>query len=151
MASKGGRPTKLDDALLETLDAIADNQWSIKDACAAIGISEDTWRRWEVSAHDDDLHVRFRGMAARVRAGAGAKVDDLAWGVLREVLQDEKAPRADRMTAATNALRLRTAHRVELTGKDGGPIRTGPDLSKLSDAELRTLRKLTAKAEGSET
>lgn len=35
--------------------------------------------------------------------------------------------------------------RVEHTGKDGGPIET-VDLTKLSDEELQTLRRLTAKA-----
>jgi hypothetical protein len=147
------RPTKLNAALLDKLEEIADDQWTIKAAADAIDIGESTWRRWEADvANEDDLAVAFRALAARVRAGAGAKLDDLAWGAIREVLEDPNASRAEKVQAATNALRLRTAHRVELTGAGGGPIRSaGPDLSKLSTKELRQLRELTAKAEGSES
>lgn len=144
-----GRPTKLTRELLDTLELIADDQWSIRDACMAIGIGETTWRRWEAdpTPDPDPLLVEFRALAARVRVGSGDKIEGAAWGVLREVLEDDKAPRAERITAATNALRLRTAHRVEVSGPDGGPIPTGkPDLSKLSEEELLELHRLTAKA-----
>lgn len=145
------RPSKLTVALIAKLEPIAGNGWTLKQVCREIGIDDDTWRSWENREPGDDTHTRFLGLAARVRAGMGVAVNDLAWGTLREVIEDPDAPRADRIAAATNALRLQTAHRVELTGANGGPIRSaGPDLSKLTDAELRQLRELTAKAEGSD-
>lgn len=144
-----GRPTKLSAALITKLEAIADDQWSIKDACNTLGIGETTWRRWEADPTPDPSPelAAFRSLAARVRAGSGDKIEGAAWGVLREVLEDVEAPRGERITAATNALRLRTAHRVEVSGPDGGPIPTArPDLSQLTDAELLELHRLTTKA-----
>lgn len=144
------RPTKLDEDLIAKLDEIADDQWSIKDACAAIGIGETTWRRWENSDSDDDLVAAFRRVAARVRSSSGEKLDQLAWGTLRGAMEDPGARVSDKVTAAAAALRLRTAHRVELTGRGGGPVESRTmdlDLSKLSTSELRTLHELTSKAE----
>jgi len=143
------RPTKLTPALLDKLDPIAADAWSIREACAAVGISEATWRRWEVSATADELHVRFREIAAVTRAASGAKVEELAWGVLRAVMEDDDARPADRVAAAGTTLRLRTPSRMELTGRDGVPVAAPPahDLSVLSLDELRTLHTLMAKVE----
>lgn len=137
VAPMTGRPSKLNATLLAKLDAIADDQWSIRDACDQLDIGETTWRRWEADDSADDLAVEFRRLAARVRAGAGAKIDDLAWGALREVLENDgewvEGPDGEReyvrgssdatkVAAAAAVLRLRTAHKVELTGAGGGPV-----------------------------
>lgn len=116
------RPKKLTDELLTKLDEIAADGLTIKEVCTRIGISEDSWRRWELSDEKDELAERFRGLAARVRAGMGRATDDLAWGALREVLADASTRASDKIAAAATILRLRTAHRVELTGRDGGPV-----------------------------
>jgi len=144
------RPSKLTDDLLDQLDVIADDAWSIREACAALSIGEATWRRWEVDTAPTSLGSRFQQLAARVRHASGTKADELAWGVLREVMEDVSARPADRIAAATAALRLRTAQRVELTGRNGIPMQPPTpsiDLSKLGRDELRTLLEITAKAE----
>ncbi len=143
----GGRPTKLTPALLKKLEEVAGNGWTLKEVCYHIGISDDTWRSWENRESDTENHERFLVLATRVRAGMGAAIDDLAWGVLREAMDDPSVKAGDRITAATNALRLRTAHRVEVSGPDGGPIPgVAPDLSRLSASELAQLHALTRKA-----
>lgn len=116
------RPSKLTPALADQLETICDDQWSIKDACGTLGIDESTWRRWEASTAEDDLHVRFRTLATRVRASAGSKIDDLAWGTLRKVLEDPEVRASDLVAAASAILRLRTAHKVEVSGANGGAI-----------------------------
>jgi len=153
------RPSKLTAALLDTLEPIAQDAWSVREACAAIGVTEGTWRRWETSANGDELHVRFRELAERTRAASGLKVDELAWGVLRRVMEDESARDADRIAAAATALRLRNAQRVELTGRDGQPLEAAADhaatararlkagLDRLAPDELRELHSLTVKME----
>lgn len=149
---KGGRPTKLSVNVLDQLEDIAGSVLTIKEACTKIGIDPATWYRWEANPNDTDELVRFRGLAARVRTGAGARTDELAWGVLRTEMENPEARPSDRIAAAQAALRLRTAHRVELTGADGGPIRSaGPDLSKLSPVELRELKRITEKAIGGDS
>lgn len=115
-------PSKLTTALCDKLDTVADKGWTLKEICRHLSISDDAWRNWENREPDGELHERFIGMAARVRAGQGSATDDLAWGVLREVAEDIEARHSDRLAAATAILRLRTAHRVELTGKDGGAV-----------------------------
>lgn len=136
----GGRPSKLTRTLLDKLEAVADDQWSIKAAATSLGVSETTWRRWEADPSDEALLVEFRTLAARVRNGAGAKIDDLAWGALRSVLEDPMSRPGDKITAATNALRLRTPHKVELSGKDGDPIRLAHLSEGAQDAARRFLR-----------
>lgn len=118
-------PSKLTAALLTKLEAVTDQGWTLKAVCAHLGISDDSWRSWENRVPDegDDLHVRFLGLAARVRAGMGSATDDMAWGVLREVAEDPALKPSDRLAAAQAILRLRIPHRVELTGKDGGAVR----------------------------
>lgn len=118
------RPTKLTPALLTKLESIADDGLTLKEACRGLGIDEKTWRRWEAVASDDSP---FRPLAARVRAGMGSATDDMAWGVLREVAEDVEARASDRLAAAQAILRLRTAHRVELTGVGGGPVEVSVD------------------------
>lgn len=127
---------KLTPQLLTKLDAIADDGLTIKEVCHHIGIAPRTWRNWEARTDSTDLLDSFRPMAARVRAGLGSATDELAWGVLREVAEDATARASDRVTAAQAILRLRTAHRVELSGRDGGPIET----ADVSDARALLLR-----------
>lgn len=135
--------TKLDEALIEKLDAVADEGLTIKEACRKIGIEPRTFRRWEALEGDEPLLVSFRPLAARVRAGMGSATDDLAWGVLREVAEDAKAKTTDRLAAATAILRLRTAHKVELTGKDGGAVAV--DVSGARDLLAAGLERLKPK------
>lgn len=118
---KKGRPSKLTPELLEQLEAIADDCWSIRDACERLDISERTWRHWAAGG-GGELVSAFLPLAARVRAGASEKTDELAWGALRRVLQDDTASHRDLIAAAGTVLRLRTAQRVELTGHAGGPV-----------------------------
>lgn len=112
----GGRPTKLTKALVAKLQTIADDGLALNEACRKLGISTEAWRRWENNGRDDELHTLFRGLAARVRAGMGSATDDMAWGVLREVAEDPLARPSDRLAAAQAILRLRSTHKVELSG-----------------------------------
>lgn len=143
-----GRPSKLTEELLAQLAEAAGSDATIKETCAMVGISQAAWYLWESRGGDDPLINRFVELAAQVRAGAGKRIDDRAWGVLGEVMADETARPSDRIAAASNALRLRTAHRVELSGPGGGPIQAGPtlDLSRLDLEERRQLLELAQKA-----
>lgn len=105
-------PSKLDAALLAKLDQIADEGLTLAEVCNKLGIGITTWRRWEAN----ESNVEFRSMAARVRAGMGSATDDLAWGVLREVAEDTTCRPSDRLAAAQAILRLRTAHKIEVSG-----------------------------------
>ncbi len=115
--------TKLTKALLTTLESIADEGLTLKEVCKQLDIDVKTWRKWEAT----QAHDAFVPLAVRVRAGMGSATDDMAWGVLREVAEDSEARSADRLAAATAILRLRTAHKIELTGKDGGAIDVSVD------------------------
>lgn len=140
-------PTKLTKAMLEKLDEVADDGLTLKEVCAYLGIGTTTFYRWEAR----EEHEEFRGMAARVRAGMGSATDDLAWGTLRAVLEAEgewvEGPdgkqvyvhgttTSEKVAAAQAILRLRTAHKVELTGKDGGPV-------EIDDARNRLIEGLS--------
>jgi len=129
-------PSKLDDALVANLDGIADDGLTIKEVCKAIGIEPRTFRNWEArGATGEEPYDSFLPLAARVRAGMGSATDDMAWGVLREVAEDPQARASDRLAAATAILRLRTAHRVELTGKDGAPLTLAALAQRAADDE----------------
>ncbi len=140
--------SKLTAVLVAKLDAVADDGLTIKEVCSAIGIEPRTFRRWEALEGDAPLLVSFRPLAARVRAGMGSATDDMAWGVLREVAEDGEARTADRLAAATAILRLRTAHKVELTGKDGGAVEV--DVSGARDLLIAGLERLKPKPDGAE-
>ena len=129
--------SKLDAKMVAKLEAIADDGMTLKDLCSKLGIGIPTWRRWEASDSDDQHVVAFRPLAARVRAGMGSAIDDMAWGVLREVAEDPLSRPSDRLAAAQAILRLRTAHRVEVTGKDGGPLEVSIDARAALDDLLR--------------
>lgn len=142
------RPTKLTATLLDKLEAIADDGRSLKSVCAHIDIETDTFRSWESLPDDHPNVARFHGLAARVRARANAGMLDKCDGVIVTALDDPDVKPAEKAALAIQYKRLVGPQRVELSGPDGGPIRSaGPDLSKLSAAELRTLRELTSKAE----
>lgn len=143
---------KLTTELLAKLDKIADDGLTIKEVCSHIGISPRTWRNWEANTNSTELLDSFRPLAARVRAGMGTATDDLAWGVLREVADNTEARDSDRINAALAILRLRTAHRIEVTGRNGGHIQIGPaiDLNQLTADEIEILMRLTEKAQSKE-
>jgi hypothetical protein len=113
------RPSKLTEDVLYKLDEIADDGLTLTEVCQHIGIGLTTWRSWEATQPEDSA---FRGLAARVRAGMGSATDELAWGTLRQVMEDQSARPGDRVSAATAVLRLRTPHRVEHSGPNGGPV-----------------------------
>lgn len=107
---------KLTKALLKKLESVADDGLTIKEVCAEIGIAPRTWRNWESRAAEGGLLDSFMPLAARVRAGMGSATDDMAWGVLKEVAEDPLARPSDRLAAAQAILRLRSTHKVEISG-----------------------------------
>lgn len=133
-----GRPTKrTDETVKRILDAI-ENGASDKAASLAAGIAESTFYLW---MKDDSFSEGVARARARAVSKAEAQVfggNPMAWltrGPGRKFANPDEA--------------WTDASRVELSGPNGGPIRSaGPDLSKLTTAELRQLRELTAKAEG---
>lgn len=140
------RPTKLTRDLLDKLDTIAGDAWSIEDACAQLSIAEATWHSWrrDAEAGAGGMKAEFLTLAARV----GPKRRELAWGAIRTVLENPAARDSDRVSAALGILRLdhTTRAAIELTGADGAPLTERPDLSKLTTDELVQLRDLMAKA-----
>ena len=149
-----GRPLKLTNRLLTELNEIADDAWSINDACAYLGIHNTTWQAWRTQGNTDretgnhaTVYARFSILAARVGAPKRRRV---AWSKLRQVLEgDIKAEPHTVVSAALGLLRLDVALRSEVTGLDGAPLNPdrGLDLSRLSDEQLVQLHALTALAE----
>ena len=137
-------PSKLTTALLGKLDDIADEGLTLKELVKKIGISDNTFRGYENREPDgSEEHAEFLRLAARARAGMGSATDDMAWGVLREVAEDCEAKTTDRLAAATAILRLRTAHKVELTGKDGGAVEV--DVGGARDLLMAGIERLVPK------
>lgn len=134
-------PSKLDAELLAKFEAVVDEGLTLKELVVKLGISDNTFRGWENRDPDGtDEHAAFIRLAARARAGMGSATDDMAWGVLRQVAENPAARDSDRLAAAQAILRLRTAHRVEVTGKDGGPV----DVSVDARGRLEDLLKRSA-------
>lgn len=116
------RPSKLTEELLAELDATADTYWSISDACACLGISDFTWRKWRKqgeqdieAGNEDSLFSRFSLLATRA---GGPKRRQLAIGTLQSILEDPNARDSDKISAATTILRLDAARKVEALDAD---------------------------------
>lgn len=133
-------PSKLNAALIKKFEAIVDDGLTLKELVGKLGVSDTAFRGWENREPDgSEVHASFVRLAARARAGMGSATDDMAWGVLREVAEDPLARASDRLAAAQAILRLRTAHKVELTGRDGGPVEVSVDArSRLEDLLKRS-------------
>lgn len=142
-----GAPSKLDAALIAKFEAVVDEGLTLKELVRKIGISDNTFRGYENREPDGtDEHAAFLRLAARARAGMGSATDDMAWGVLREVAECSEAKVSDRLAAATAILRLRTAHKVELTGKNGGPVEV--DIAGAKDLLMAGIDRLKPKSDG---
>lgn len=136
---KPGRPTvRTKEAEKLILDAVEKGA-SDKAAYLAAGISESTFYDW---VRDEP---EFSEAIAQARARAVMKAEGLVFGdnPLTWLTKGPGRKFANPDEAWSDAAR------VELSGPDGGPIRSaGPDLSRLSTEELRQLRELTEKAGG---
>lgn len=143
------RPTKLTGALLTKLDAIADDGRSLADVCTHLEISQNTWRSWESASGDDALHAEFLSMAARVRARANTGMLDKCDGIILAALNAQDVPAAKKAELAIQYKRLVGTQRVELTGKDGGPVTV--DVSGAKDLLMAGLTRLKPKPDDDAT
>jgi transposase len=140
------RPTKLTAEVQERIvQAIRAGNYA-EAACQAAGISPSSLYRWLARGQQEPGRYReFR--QAVLRAEAEGEVHAVAT-VRRAMAEDWRAALA--YLERRHPARWQRQQRTELTGPDGGPIRTqrdaGIDLSKLSDEELRLLEQLSERA-----
>lgn len=134
-----GRPTVRTPKVRKAIEESIEKGASDKAAFLSAGISESTFYDW---VRDDP---EFSEAIAQARARAVMKAEGLVFGG-NPLTWLQKGP-GRRFATPDEA--WSDANRVELSGPDGGPIRSaGPDLSKLNAAELRQLKELAAKVEG---
>ena len=142
-----GRPTKLSDEVRERIvQAIRAGNYA--DAAAqSAGISPSTYYRWMARGEQEASGAFHAFREAVVRAEAEAEVHAVA--IVRRAMGDDWRAAVAYLERRYPA-RWRRRQTTELTGPDGGPIRThsssGLDLSKLSDEELALLEELSARA-----
>lgn len=139
------RPTKLTPALLTKLDGIADAGMSLKAVCAKLDIDPDTFRTWETLPPDDGTVSRFLDLAARVRARANTGMLDKCDGIIVSALDDPDVSVSKKAELAIQYKRLVGTQRVELTGKDGGPVAV--DVTDAKARLLSGLGRLTRKSD----
>ncbi len=90
---------------------------------------------------EDQLEARRQAQAI-----LDAHTPDAAWAAVDMITHFDPKTRAAGIANILDRSGLKGVNRHELTGKDGAPL-GGPDLSKLSDAELKAYRALVAKTE----
>jgi hypothetical protein len=127
-----GRPTVLDDDVIEAYGNALDTGHTVRTACAFVGLSMQSVQAWRKQGDDDleagktdTLHARFSRRYAHARANRVNRwlgvVDQIAAGAEKD---------SDRKASATWLLEhcepeeFGAKSRVELTGKDDGPIQT---------------------------
>ncbi len=127
----GGRPSGLTEDLIQELEEKAASYWSINDACAMLGITDTTWRKWRKRGNAEieewgeqeeeclTAHARFARLAARVGA---PRRRTICAGVLQTIIMDKDAKDSDRLQAALGLLRLDHTAKLEVTGADGGAL-----------------------------
>ena len=141
------RPTKLTPEVKDRiLQAVRAGNYA-EAASRSAGIAPSTFYRWldRGSSEEHGIYRDFRD--AIQRAEAEAEVHAVAL-VRRAMNADWRA--ALSYLERRHPARWRRHHSTELTGKDGGPIRTERvsevDLSKLSDEELNLLEEMMSRA-----
>jgi transposase len=141
------RPTKLTPELQERIvKAVRAGNYA-EAAARANGISASTYYRWlQRGALNDSGAYRDFGEAVR-QAEAEAEVHAVA--ILRRAMgEDWRAALAYLERRHPGRWRRHTS--TELTGKDGGPLRTEStpaiDLKNLTDEELRLLEEMSERA-----
>lgn len=157
----GGRPSDYTPELAEAIcEAIASTPKGLERLCAE---REDfpearTVFRW-LEAHEE-----FRHRYARAKERQGEVCAFRSLGVLEDAEETltsrDDGPRGQNVLEQSKTYRWLAERlapkkwaetkRQEVSGPDGGPVRTeeAPDLSPLSDEEVREWRRLKQKAEG---
>lgn len=145
----GGRPSKLTDEMLDTIVKHLKTGNFVSTACRLSGITERSYYGWmETGEADfvsgkDTMHARFFQSTTHAIADA----EDMAVYALRRAWKEDWRAAAwylERRKAGKWARR----DRMEVTGKDGGPIEHDHriDLSRLTHEELEQLDSIVRKA-----
>ena len=141
------RPSKLTPVVRERIvQAIRAGNYA-ESAARAAGIAASTYYRWMERGERESAGA-FREFAEAVRL-AEAEAEVHAVAIIRRAMgEDWRAALAYLERRYPGRWRRHTS--TEVTGPDGGPIRTQQvnpvDLSRLSDAELAELERLYARA-----
>lgn len=145
---KVGRPTKFDkEVASRIIDAMKRGAWK-KTAALWAGIDYGTLRRWLRKGKldpDSDLG-RFRQQLLEAETLCEIKAGQVA---LAGAMKDPKI--AIDWLRVRHRSRWRTQDKVQLAGDPKHPLmveRRGPDLSKLTDAELALLESIASKVTG---
>lgn len=157
----GGRPSDYSPELgQEIAERVATDLTPLRELCA----SQAHWPAIMTLYRWEEAHPEFREAMSRARTVRADVAMDDAVDALRHVdpgaqpkvggalvqkgkyLVDAEARRAARLSPRNWSER----HAHEVAGPGGGPVRTeqSPDLSQLSEEEVREWRRLRAKAEG---
>lgn len=143
-----GRPEKLTPGVqARIVDAVRAGA-TREQAAGAAGIAKRTLQRWLAAGESARPRVRFARFARALREAEDAMIVDAVQGIQASAQEGDWRARAwllERRWPATWG--KRSAH--ELSGPGGEPLELGGvdlDLSKLSNAELSTLIRLTEKA-----
>jgi len=138
------RPTKLTPAVSERIvQALRAGNYA-EPACRSAGISASTYYRWLERGETEADGIYHEFSEAIRQAEADAEVHAVA--LLRRAMpNDWRAALAYLERRHPSRWRRHTS--TELTGPDGGPIRTqAVDLSSLTDADLAELKRILKRA-----
>lgn len=148
MAKKnlGGKPTKLSPWLKEEFVKLIALGSYLSDVCAALGITYQTYRNWMIWGEEyadakkpKAKHlIYFEFFEAVTKAEAKLKLETI--GQIRKISMDRKDWRGLAWFAEHRFMDY-GRKRLEITGKDGGPIRTSNltgnvPLESMNEAEL---------------
>jgi hypothetical protein len=141
------RPTKLTPQVRDRILQGVRAGNHVEPSARAAGIAPSTYYSWLARGEREAVGI-YRVFLEEVRR-AEAEAEVHAVAILRRAMTgDWRAALA--YLERRHPARWRRHQSTELTGKDGGPIRTehgsGLDLSKLSDEELRQLEELCERA-----
>lgn len=127
MSRKPGRPTVKTDATRKAmLAAAAAGYASLASIARAVGIHPDTLRTW---CNEDD------SLEPELRAAIEARLDKIEAGVLAQAETDPRIGLAILKTRRPEG--YDSAHKVEVTGADGGPLAVAVSrVAGMSDEDL---------------
>lgn len=132
--SKGGRPTKLTPEVHATIIALIRNGAFRVQACAEAGISTKTLRNWEKQALDDvEPYASFIEELEIAQHRSEAKLQVIHYGLATGATQPLLKMGVDPEAVSLHALQFQLERggtrpfadlkKMELTGKDGEPLR----------------------------
>lgn len=135
-----GRPTDYEPAMCERIVELGERGASIAEMAYEIGVAKDTLKNW--AAANEEFLVAF----TRAKLASQVWWERKGQTGMEKSSQEFQASIWSRSMAARFPEDWREVKGTELTGKDGGAVRTETklDVSGLSEAALREIASLNA-------